>query len=311
MFLAQTGSLPEVGDAIDVDGVRWTVCDLAHRRIVFTLTMPSCSTRTERRRLSGVGILLTAVLLAANAFFVGAEFALVSARRSVIEPRADAGSRRARTTLRAMENISLMMAGAQLGITVCSLALGALSEPAIAHLVEPGFESLGVPEAAVHPVAFVLALGLVTVLHVVLGEMVPKNIALAGPERSALWLRRAAGRGRARAASADLVAEHQRERRVPAGRCRPEERGDERVHPRRGRGHGRRVAPRGPARRGRARAADRRDRLHPAHGARGRPADGRPCAPSTPRSRPTSSRRSPSPPGTRASRCTISVATCT
>ncbi|MEK8228974.1 CNNM domain-containing protein [Oerskovia sp. M15] len=82
----------------------------------------------------------------------------------------------------------MMMAGAQLGITVCSLALGLVSEPVIAHLLEVPFSAWGVPEALVHPVALVIALGLVTYLHVVLGEMVPKNIALAGPERVALVL---------------------------------------------------------------------------------------------------------------------------
>ncbi|WP_205472352.1 hemolysin family protein [Nocardioides sp. SYSU D00038] len=135
-----------------------------------------------------VGIVLTLVLLAANAFFVGAEFALISARRTQIEPRAQAGSRMARTTLHAMENVSLMMAGAQLGITICSLGLGAVSEPVIAHMLEPVFHDLGVPDGFVHPIALVLALGLVVFLHVVLGEMVPKNIAIAGPERAALVL---------------------------------------------------------------------------------------------------------------------------
>ncbi|HWV87513.1 MAG TPA: hemolysin family protein [Capillimicrobium sp.] len=133
-------------------------------------------------------IALSVVLLAANAFFVGAEFALVSARRSVIEPRADEGHRLARITLRAMERVSLMMAGAQLGITICSLGLGYLGEPAIAHLLEGPFEAIGLPDALVHPIAFAIALAIVSFLHVVLGEMVPKNIALAGPERSALVL---------------------------------------------------------------------------------------------------------------------------
>ena len=132
-------------------------------------------------------LLLTVVLLALNAFFVGAEFALISARRTRIEPLVTT-SRAARTTLRAMERVSLVMAGAQLGITACSLGLGAVGEPAVAHLLEPVFERLGVPEGLLHPVAFVLALGLVVALHVVLGEMVPKNIALAGPERAALIL---------------------------------------------------------------------------------------------------------------------------
>ncbi len=128
------------------------------------------------------------LLLALNAFFVGAEFALISARRSQIEPRAQAGSRMARTTLHAMERVSLMMAGAQLGITICSVGLGAVGEPALAHLIEPLFERVGVPGHFLHPVAFVLALAVVVSAHVVLGEMVPKNIAIAGPERAAIVL---------------------------------------------------------------------------------------------------------------------------
>jgi len=135
-----------------------------------------------------VGLLVAVALLAFNAFFVGAEFALVSSRRSQIELLAQDGSRLARTTLRAIENVSLMMAGAQLGITICSLGLGAVGEPALAHLLEPLFESAGVPHGLLHPVALVIALAIVVFLHVVLGEMVPKNIALAGPERSALIL---------------------------------------------------------------------------------------------------------------------------
>jgi len=135
-----------------------------------------------------VGLLVAIALLAFNAFFVGAEFALISARRSQIEPLAQSGSRMARTTLRAMERVSLMMAGAQLGITICSVGLGAVGEPALAHLLEPAFEAAGVPEGLLHPVAFVLALLVVVALHVVLGEMVPKNIAIAGPDRAALVL---------------------------------------------------------------------------------------------------------------------------
>ena len=134
------------------------------------------------------GVWLTLVLLVLNAFFVGAEFALLSARRSQVEPRAQAGSRAARTTLRAMENVSLVMAGAQLGITVCSLGLGAVGEPAVAHLLEPAFHALHVPENLLHPVSFVVAMTIVVYLHVVMGEMVPKNIALAGPDRAALVL---------------------------------------------------------------------------------------------------------------------------
>ncbi len=137
---------------------------------------------------TGTALGLSAFLLVANAFFVGAEFALISARRSAIELRAAGGNRIAAITLHAMERVSLMMAGAQLGITICSLGLGYLGEPAIAHALEGPFEAIGVPEALVHPVAFTIALGIIGYLHVVLGEMVPKNLALAGPDRAALVL---------------------------------------------------------------------------------------------------------------------------
>jgi CBS domain containing-hemolysin-like protein len=131
---------------------------------------------------------VSVLLLVANAFFVGAEFALISARRSTIEPRAMTGSRSARVTLLAMEDVSLMLAGAQLGITICSLGLGYLGEPAIAHLLEGPFAAAGITEALVHPVALVIALAIIGFLHVVLGEMVPKNLALAEPDRAALAL---------------------------------------------------------------------------------------------------------------------------
>ncbi|GAB7190409.1 hemolysin family protein [Kineococcus sp. NUM-3379] len=135
--------------------------------------------------LTGLGIGLA--LLLGNAFFVGAEFAVLSARRSQIEPLAET-SGRARKTLAAMEQVSLMLATCQLGITLCSLGLGAVAEPALAHLLEPVFAAVGVPEALLHPVALVLALTVVVYLHVVVGEMIPKNLAIAGPERSALLL---------------------------------------------------------------------------------------------------------------------------
>lgn len=137
---------------------------------------------------SGTAILVGFLLLFTNAFFVAGEFALVSARRTKIEPRAAAGSRFARTTLRAMDNVSTVMAAVQLGITVASLALGAIAEPAVAHLLEPVFHAVHLPEQWQHPAAFAIALAIVVYLHVVLGEMVPKNIALAGPERAALVL---------------------------------------------------------------------------------------------------------------------------
>jgi len=132
-------------------------------------------------------LFITVLLLLGNAFFVGSEFALIASRRTVVEPLART-SPTARWALSAMNQIPLMIAGAQLGITVCSLGLGAIAEPALAHLIEPPFHALGLPESALHPVAFVLALGIVVFLHTVIGEMVPKNLTLAGPERAVLWL---------------------------------------------------------------------------------------------------------------------------
>ncbi|HEU5036397.1 MAG TPA: hemolysin family protein [Nocardioides sp.] len=137
---------------------------------------------------SGTAVVVAILLLLGNAFFVGAEFALVSARRTQLEPRAEAGSRMARTTITAMENISLVIGVNQLGITVCSLVLGAVGEPAVAHLLEPVAHALHVPEGALHPVSFVVALAIVVYLHVVMGEMIPKNLALAAPDRAALVL---------------------------------------------------------------------------------------------------------------------------
>jgi CBS domain containing-hemolysin-like protein len=132
--------------------------------------------------------LVAVLLLVGNAFFVAAEFSLIAARRTVIEPLAHTGSRRARAALRAMGRIPLMIAGAQLGITICSLGLGAIAEPALAHMLQVPFELTGLPIQAVEPAAFVLALGMVVFAHTVLGEMVPKNVTLADPEQAVLWL---------------------------------------------------------------------------------------------------------------------------
>ncbi|PNE37563.1 MULTISPECIES: hemolysin family protein [Streptomyces] len=126
--------------------------------------------------------------LVVNAFFVGAEFALISVRRSQIEPYAEAGDRRAGSVLWGLQHVSALLAAAQLGITLCTLVLGAVAEPAIAHLLEPGFDAVGIPHALIHPISFVIALAVATYLHMLFGEMVPKNVALAEPVRSALLL---------------------------------------------------------------------------------------------------------------------------
>lgn len=130
--------------------------------------------------------LLVIGLLLANAFFVGAEFAVITARRSSIEPRAQAGSKSAQTVLWAMEHVSLMLACAQLGITVCSVSLGVVAEPAIAHALEPLMHSLGLSTTAAHAVAVAVALIIIVSLHVVVGEMVPKNAAVSSPDRAAM-----------------------------------------------------------------------------------------------------------------------------
>lgn len=134
------------------------------------------------------GLSWLVVLLVANAFFVGAEFAVISARRSQIEPRAALGNRAAKTTLWAMEHATLMLATSQLGITICSLLILNVSEPAIHHLLEYPLGLTPLSADAITALAFVLALLLVTYLHVVFGEMVPKNLAFSVPDRAALLL---------------------------------------------------------------------------------------------------------------------------
>ena len=127
-------------------------------------------------------------LLLANAFFVGAEFAAMAARRSALEPLAAAGSARAATCLAALEQMGSMLATAQLGITVCSVGLGALAEAALHEVLHPVFAALPLGEAWANGLSFAGALLIVVYLHVVAGEMIPKNLALAGPERAALVL---------------------------------------------------------------------------------------------------------------------------
>ena len=134
------------------------------------------------------GIAWLVVLLAGNAFFVGAEFAVIAAKRSQIEPRAEAGSRAAKTALWAMEHATLMLATCQLGITVCSLLILNVSEPAIKHLFEIPLGLTGLSAEWIAGIAFAIALLIVTYLHVVFGEMVPKNLSFTLPTRAILLL---------------------------------------------------------------------------------------------------------------------------
>jgi CBS domain containing-hemolysin-like protein len=134
-------------------------------------------------------LLLTVVLLIANGFFVAVEFALIATRRTKLEEMADGGSARARLALGAMRHLNLQLAGAQLGITMASLMLGYVAEPAVSSLIESGIERVvSIPEGLLHTIGFVVALTIVSFLHMVVGEMVPKNIAIAAPERTLLSL---------------------------------------------------------------------------------------------------------------------------
>ena len=136
----------------------------------------------------GWGIAWLVILLLINGFFVGAEFAVISVRRSQIEPRAEAGGRAAKSTLYAMEHATMMLATSQLGITVCSLLILNVSEPAIHHLLEYPLALTRLPEEVVGTIAFIIALIIVSFLHVVIGEMVPKNLSFSVPDRAALIL---------------------------------------------------------------------------------------------------------------------------
>jgi len=130
---------------------------------------------------------VTVAIVGLSAFFVAVEFALMSAKRHRLQDAATA-SRAARAALRSAAELPLLLAGCQLGITVCTLALGAITKPAVHHWLLPAVEMTGLPVWAADVAAFVLALVLVTFLHLVVGEMAPKSWAIAHPERSATLL---------------------------------------------------------------------------------------------------------------------------
>ena len=133
-------------------------------------------------------VVLIAALLAGNGVFVASEFALISSRKDRITALIDQGSKAAKRLLTATENLSVMLAGSQFGITLCSLVLGKVAEPAIAHYIEQPFTWLGVPEQLLHPAAFLIALAIITYLHIIIGEMIPKNFSIANPETIGMWV---------------------------------------------------------------------------------------------------------------------------
>lgn len=128
--------------------------------------------------------IITIALIVASAFFVIVEFALLAARRHRLEEEADK-SAAARSALRGMNELTVMLAFAQLGITACTFLLGAVTKPAIDYALSPVFEEWGLPYVLADVIAFVLALIVVTFLHLVIGEMAPKSWAIAHPETAA------------------------------------------------------------------------------------------------------------------------------
>lgn len=133
-------------------------------------------------------LLVALALLAANGFFVAAEFAILSARQSKVEALAAEGSRAARSALAALRELSLMLAGAQLGITMASLGLGAVAEPALHHGLDVLLAGTPLPRAVSLTLSLVLALAITVFLHMVIGEMAPKSWAISDPQRAALLL---------------------------------------------------------------------------------------------------------------------------
>ncbi|MFJ3676018.1 hemolysin family protein [Streptomyces diastaticus] len=135
-----------------------------------------------------MALFVTVLLLIGSGFFVAAEFALVAARRHRMEKAAAEGRRGAGAALAGMRELSLMLAGAQLGITICTLGLGSVSKPAISHALDPVLKGMGLPASLSYGIAFAIAMMVVVFLHMVVGEMAPKSWAIAHPERSAMLL---------------------------------------------------------------------------------------------------------------------------
>jgi putative hemolysin len=138
-----------------------------------------------------LGLLAVIGLVLLNGFFVAAEFSLVSVRRTRIEQLANEGNRAARGVQKALTHLDTYIAATQLGITMASLALGFVGEPALAHLVEGPLTRILPADTATktaHGIAIGIAFGIVTALHIVLGELAPKSIALQRPDGTALWV---------------------------------------------------------------------------------------------------------------------------
>jgi len=132
--------------------------------------------------VTALGLFGVVALIAANGYFVAVEFAFVAARRSRFNERAEEGDRRSKRAIDVHKRLSFMLSGAQLGITVTTLALGFIAEPALASLIEPALVAVGLPESATFGISLTLALIFATMAQMVFGELAPKNLAIAKPE---------------------------------------------------------------------------------------------------------------------------------
>ena len=130
-----------------------------------------------------LSLLLVVFFLAMNAFFVMAEFALVRVRKSQMEMAVDAGRGGAKNALLIAENVNAYLSACQLGITLASLALGWLGEPAVSALIAPALAAFGLPDAAIHAIAVAVGFIIITALHIVAGELIPKSLAIFSTER--------------------------------------------------------------------------------------------------------------------------------
>lgn len=134
-----------------------------------------------------LSLILVVFFLAMNGFFVMAEFALVRVRKSQVEMALEAGRRGAKYAKLVADNVNAYLSACQLGITLASLALGWLGEPAVSALIAPVLSSFGMPEAAIHAISVAVGFVIITALHIVAGELIPKSLAIFSTERYALF----------------------------------------------------------------------------------------------------------------------------
>ncbi len=174
-------------------GVRVRHRDGAWRSITSTHPCPPTENEVDAV-LTALGLLGVVALIAANGYFVAVEFAFVAARRSRFLEQAEEGDRRSKRAIDVHKRLSFMLSGAQLGITVTTLLVGFIAEPAIASVIEPALIAVGVPESVTFGISLTLALILATMAQMVFGELAPKNLAIAKPEpvarslASSMWL---------------------------------------------------------------------------------------------------------------------------